>query len=326
MHATDRNPTSQVGFSDLDPEWFRRPRDPFATCQHSAMRPSFIRSREWTSSARARSRTAHRAQHRRVRVRRSRTAGPCSRCTARPSCGAGLRLDRRRRRANVGLRVIAPDRPGHRPLGSASACARSPSTQAEIGALADALGVDRFARARLLGRRTVRARRRARRCRSACALAAIVAGAGEIGSVGYVERPVAQRPPAHVAVAAHAARRARRAPSSPTSAARAAPRVALWSAAAEMTEPDRGCSTASAPPRRSRCSPRRSPSSSAGAVADYALLARGRGTCRSSEITVPVHCWHGTADTLVPLAHTEALVERLPDARLTTWPGKVTSR
>ena len=37
---------------------------------------------------------------------------------------------------------------------------------------------------------------------------------------------------------------------------------------------------------------------------------------------MPVHCWHGTADTLVPLAHTEALIERLPNARLTTWPGE----
>jgi pimeloyl-ACP methyl ester carboxylesterase len=35
-----------------------------------------------------------------------------------------------------------------------------------------------------------------------------------------------------------------------------------------------------------------------------------------------VHCWHGTADTLVPLAHTEELVARLPNARLTTWPGE----
>jgi pimeloyl-ACP methyl ester carboxylesterase len=35
-----------------------------------------------------------------------------------------------------------------------------------------------------------------------------------------------------------------------------------------------------------------------------------------------VHCWHGTADTLVPLSHTTALLERLPNAELTTWPGE----
>ena len=61
--------------------------------------------------------------------------------------------------------------------------------------------------------------------------------------------------------------------------------------------------------------------SSAGAVADYALLARAWHV-PLGRITVPVHCWHGTADTLVPLAHTEALLERLPRARLTTWPGE----
>ena len=61
--------------------------------------------------------------------------------------------------------------------------------------------------------------------------------------------------------------------------------------------------------------------SAAGAVTDYALLARPWHVALD-EIPVPVHCWHGTADTLVPLAHTEAMLERLPNARLTTWPGE----
>jgi pimeloyl-ACP methyl ester carboxylesterase len=61
--------------------------------------------------------------------------------------------------------------------------------------------------------------------------------------------------------------------------------------------------------------------SSAGAVTDYALLARP-WRVPLADITVPVHCWHGTGDTLVPLAHSTALVERLPNARLTTWPGQ----
>ena len=59
----------------------------------------------------------------------------------------------------------------------------------------------------------------------------------------------------------------------------------------------------------------------AGVVTDYALLARP-WNIPLHEIEGPVHCWHGTADTLVPLAHTEALIERLPNARLTTWPGE----
>jgi len=59
----------------------------------------------------------------------------------------------------------------------------------------------------------------------------------------------------------------------------------------------------------------------AGVVHDYALLARP-WQITLGDISVPVHCWHGTKDTLVPLAHTEALVEQLPNARLTTWPGE----
>ncbi len=61
--------------------------------------------------------------------------------------------------------------------------------------------------------------------------------------------------------------------------------------------------------------------SSAGVVDDYARLARPWNVALDA-ITTPVHCWHGTADNLVPLAHAEALVARLPDAHLTTWPGE----
>src|SRR4029079_11974176 len=61
--------------------------------------------------------------------------------------------------------------------------------------------------------------------------------------------------------------------------------------------------------------------SSAGVVTDYALLARP-WNIPVGEISASVHCWHGTADTLVPLSHSEGLIARLPDARLTTWPGE----
>ena len=61
--------------------------------------------------------------------------------------------------------------------------------------------------------------------------------------------------------------------------------------------------------------------SSAGVVADYALLARPWNV-PVDEITHTVHCWHGTADTLVPLSHTQTLVERLSRAYVTTWPDE----
>ena len=58
-----------------------------------------------------------------------------------------------------------------------------------------------------------------------------------------------------------------------------------------------------------------------GVVDDYAILGRPWGFA-VEEITVPVHCWHATADKVVPLHHTEALAHRIPDARLTHWPNE----
>jgi pimeloyl-ACP methyl ester carboxylesterase len=58
-----------------------------------------------------------------------------------------------------------------------------------------------------------------------------------------------------------------------------------------------------------------------GVVTDYALISRPWHVAFDT-ITAAVHCWHGTADTLVPLSHTTALMERLPNATLTTWPGE----
>ena len=37
---------------------------------------------------------------------------------------------------------------------------------------------------------------------------------------------------------------------------------------------------------------------------------------------MPVHCWHATADPIVPLRHTEELVRRIPGARLSLWEGE----
>ncbi len=57
-----------------------------------------------------------------------------------------------------------------------------------------------------------------------------------------------------------------------------------------------------------------------GVVDDYAALGRPWGF-DAREVTVPLWCWHGSADNIVPLRHSEELVERVPDARLITWPG-----
>ena len=55
-----------------------------------------------------------------------------------------------------------------------------------------------------------------------------------------------------------------------------------------------------------------------GVVDDYAILGRPWGFA-VEEIAVPVHCWHATADKVVPLHHTEELVRRIPGAQLTQW-------
>jgi pimeloyl-ACP methyl ester carboxylesterase len=57
-----------------------------------------------------------------------------------------------------------------------------------------------------------------------------------------------------------------------------------------------------------------------GVVADYAALALPWGVAVEN-IEVPVAVFHGDADTMVPLRHSEELVTRVPTAHLTVWPS-----
>jgi pimeloyl-ACP methyl ester carboxylesterase len=235
-----------------------------------------------------------------------------------PACGAGFDWsDRSARRRN--LRIIAPDRPG---IGNSAAVPMPAvsSYAAELAALADALEIDRFtvlgysgggpyalAVAAAFGPRVHSA--------------AIVAGAGEIGAwATFADLARSDRQMTwlslHLPVLARAALRAA------DLGARVAPRLALRSAGSELIASDRTVLRNLGSPRQALALFTQALAhSSAGVVADYALLARPWHVDLGA-ITVPVHCWHGTADTLVPLAHTEELVARLPNARLTTWPGE----
>ena len=58
-----------------------------------------------------------------------------------------------------------------------------------------------------------------------------------------------------------------------------------------------------------------------GVIDDYAALGRPWGFDLAG-ITVPVRCWHAATDPLVPIAHSEELVRRVPGARLERWPGE----
>jgi pimeloyl-ACP methyl ester carboxylesterase len=189
-----------------------------------------------------------------------------------------------------------------------------------LGALADALEIDRFtvlgysgggpyalAAAAGLGARVQSA--------------AIVAGAGEIGGwATFADLDRSDRQMTWLSL--HAPAVARAILRAADLGSRLAPRVALWSAATSLAENDRAVLRDLGSARQALALFTQALAhSSAGVVDDYARLARPWHVALD-EISTPVHCWHGTADTLVPLAHTEALLERLPNARLTTWPGE----
>lgn len=56
-------------------------------------------------------------------------------------------------------------------------------------------------------------------------------------------------------------------------------------------------------------------------LSDLVLFSRPWGF-EAAEVVVPVHWWHGDRDHIVPHAHGEHMVSRLPDARLTTISGE----
>jgi pimeloyl-ACP methyl ester carboxylesterase len=235
-----------------------------------------------------------------------------------PACGAGFDWTDAPAR-DRGLRIIAPDRPG---IGRSTrvAMAAVADYAPELDLLADALELERFtvlgysgggpyalAAAAALGDRV----------RSVT----IVAGAGEIGAwATFADLARSDRQLTWLAL--HAPVVARATLRTADLGSRIAPRIALWSARTEMIESDRAALRELGSPRHALALFTQALAhSSAGVVDDYALLAK-RWNVELDQITAPVHCWHGTADTLVPLAHTEALIARLPHAQLTTWPGE----
>ncbi len=57
------------------------------------------------------------------------------------------------------------------------------------------------------------------------------------------------------------------------------------------------------------------------ATYDLALLARPWGFLLR-EIKMPVHIWHGYADTFVPIKHAQVLAEEIPEARPRFFPNE----
>lgn len=235
-----------------------------------------------------------------------------------PSCGAGFDWADHAARER-GLRLIAPDRPG---IGR-STRVPMPSVgdyAGELGALADALELDRFAVLGYSGGGPY-ALAAASALGARLQMVAVAAGAGEIGAwATWADLSRSDRQLTWLSL--HAPAVARAALRAADIGARLAPRIALWSAGAELPESDREVLHGLGSPRRALALFTQAIAhSSAGVVDDYARLALPWHV-PLGDIRVPVHCWHGTGDTTVPLAHTKALLERLPSAKLTTWAGE----
>ena len=235
-----------------------------------------------------------------------------------PACGAGFNWTDGPARAR-GIRVIAPDRPGighSDPVPMASVSEYPP----ELGALADALEIDRFAVIGYSGGGPY-ALAVAHRFAERVLAVEIVSGAGEIGAWA-TWKDLARSDRQLTWLSLHTPAVARAVFRIADIGARTAPRTALRSAATEMSARDREVlASLGSPSEALALFTQALAHSSDGVVTDYALLARP-WRVPLGEISVPVHCWHGTHDTLVPLALSEALTARLPDAELTTWPGE----
>ena len=235
-----------------------------------------------------------------------------------PACGAGFDWTDGPARAR-GLRVIAPDRPGigwSDPVTLTSVAAYAP----ELEALADELGFDRFSVLGYSGGGPY-ALAAAYGLADRVETVTIVAGAGEIGAWAEM-RDLARSDRQVTWLALHARPLASVVMRAADVGARAFPRLALQSAATEMSARDRTVLRALGTARESMAPFRLALAHGPrGVVDDYALLARP-WRFRLGDIARPVQVWHGTDDTLVPLAHSEALVARLPDASLTVWPGE----
>ncbi len=233
-----------------------------------------------------------------------------------PACGAGFAWADEPARARD-LRLIAPDRPGvgiSSPIDSYTVA----DYPAQLAALADALNIDRFAVwgysgggpyavacATLTGRVTT---------------AAVAAGMGQIGvwaNADDFEKTDRQmlglcvsRPALARAILGITGRLARMSPKS-----------ALKSFAKQLNDSDRALvPTLGTPAEAMALFTGAFLRGARGVVADYAALARPWGVA-VERIDIPVAVFHGDADTMVPLRHSEELVARVSTARLTVWPS-----
>jgi len=235
-----------------------------------------------------------------------------------PACGAGYAWADERARAR-GIRLLAPDRPG---VGKSAPwrLGRAPVVAdyaPALAAFADALDLEQFS---LLGYSggAPYALHGAHALAGRVHAAAIVSGAGHVGAWASIDEfEASDRALTRLSERAPVLARATLMLSA--YGARFAPKTSARFAQVEMIDADRAVMAKFPSARAALAVFSQSCLHGAGGVVDdYAILGRPWGFA-VEEITVPIHCWHATADKVVPIHHTHELVHRIPGAQLTSW-------
>jgi pimeloyl-ACP methyl ester carboxylesterase len=234
-----------------------------------------------------------------------------------PACGAGFAWADAPAR-DRGLRLIAPDRPGVG-LSDLTGASRVADYPAPVAALADTLGVDRFAVwgysgggpyavacAALLPARVTKT--------------VISAGMGEVGTWASVD-DFAKTDRQMLASAATHPTRTRFTLWITARAARLSPATALKSFEKELNASDAEVARGLGEPKEAMALFLNAFLRGArGVVLDYQVIGRPWDVDLGA-IPGRVVIFHGDDDTMVPLRHGRELAARIPEAELVVWPG-----
>jgi pimeloyl-ACP methyl ester carboxylesterase len=235
-----------------------------------------------------------------------------------PACGAGFDWADTPARER-GIRVIAPDRPG---VGLSDPLPRRPVVEyaGELLAIADAFGFDRFAVLGYSGGGPY-----------ACALAhgaperltkvGVAAGMGHVG-VWAKTSDFETTDARFLDMSREHPWWARTILRTVSAMAKVSPKQSVATFAKELSATDREVLQGFGDPRVAIALFTQAFLRGArGVVDDYATLSQPWGF-DVEQITLPLAVWQGDADTMVPTAHAHALVERVPHATLTVFPGE----
>jgi pimeloyl-ACP methyl ester carboxylesterase len=235
-----------------------------------------------------------------------------------PSCGAGFDWADGPARER-GIRLLAPDRPG------VGRSAQRPDWRvadypAMLASLADALELDRFGVLGYSGGGPYAV---------ACAVelgervtsVAVCAGSGELGTVA-TSADFARTDRRMLAMSQKHPRLARVLLDVSAMAATWSPKLAMKSFLSELNDTDREVAAGMGSPTDAlRPFTMAFQEGAHGVVADYRAIAQPWGVDPAAA-AVPVTVWHGSADAMVPLRHSQELAARVPGAVLTVWEGE----